>query len=140
MGAVVDTGIFIAHERRGSSALVLRAGLTNISPPESFVVSCISLAELVHGIYRAKTSEQYAKRYTFVREVSSAFPVLSFTEDTAWIAGRIRGEQAKAGNTLPFADSLIAAVAIELDYGVVTLNVRDFVRIPGIRVIPFAMP
>jgi tRNA(fMet)-specific endonuclease VapC len=139
MGAVVDTGVFIAHERRDSTAFALRAGLMNISPPEHFVVSCISLAELAHGIYRAQTEEQYAKRYAFVREVSSAFPILPFTEDTAWIAGRIRGEQAKIGNTLPLGDSLVAAVAIELDYSVVTLNIRDFVRIPGVRVIPFVM-
>jgi predicted nucleic acid-binding protein len=59
---------------------------------------------------------------------------------TALIAGRIRGEQGSAGNTLPTADSFIAATALELHCAVITLNVKDFIRIPDLQVIAFLRP
>jgi len=140
MGAIVDTGVFIVHERRGYRAQELQTALTGYDPENRFALSSVTLAELAAGIYRAKTVEQHSLRYTFVEEVSIQFPVASFTQHTAWIAGRLRGEQSKIGNTLPMADSLIAATAIEYDYAVITLNVQDFIRIPGLRVIPFILP
>jgi predicted nucleic acid-binding protein len=139
MGAVVDTSVFVAHERRGLPGSALRAALQQIVPQDRLVFSSISLAELVHGIYRAATVEQHAKRRAFVKEVSEAFPIIPFTTQTAWMAGRIRGEQAKLGNTLPLADSFIAATALRLDYAVLTSNLSDFVRVPDLRVIPFVL-
>jgi len=140
MGAIVDTGVFIVHERRGFGAKDLHPNLTAYTSENLFALSSVSLAELADGIYRAKTSIQYSRRYSFVEEVALSFPVIPMTRHTAWIAGRIRGEQAKLGNTLPIADSFIAATAIEYDYAIITLNIRDFERIPNLRVIPFTLP
>ena len=53
------------------------------------------------------------------------------------IAGQLRAEQANVGNELPFADSLIAATAMFLQRPLLTMNLRDFERIPGLTVIPF---
>lgn len=51
------------------------------------------------------------------------------------IAGRIDGEQRSRGITIPSMDLLIGATALEISYSVLTANVRDFQRIPGLRVV-----
>ena len=57
------------------------------------------------------------------------------TEKTAEFLARIDGEQAAKGINLPLGDLIIGACALELGYAVVTSNVRDFERIPGLTVI-----
>ncbi len=59
------------------------------------------------------------------------------TDSTAEIAGRISGEQAAKGITLPADDLLIGASAIEQGYAVATLNIRHFQKIPGLQVVSF---
>ena len=140
MGIVIDTGVFIAIERSSSNLNALRPILASMDPSDDALISSIALAELVHGIHRAKTPEQRVKRLEFVKEVIASFAVTPFTQQTAWIAGKVRGEQTKIGNTLPFQDSLIAATALEFDFSVLTLNLTDFERIPGIRVVRFTRP
>jgi tRNA(fMet)-specific endonuclease VapC len=114
--------------------------LAELFPTEQIVISSVGAAELVHGIYRAKTREQYLKRDAYVQILLASYAIAPFEENAAWLAGKIRGEQAQIGNTLPLGDSLIAATAMDLNYSVLTHNVKDFVRIPGLRVIPFALP
>lgn len=58
------------------------------------------------------------------------------TESTAEIIGRIGAEEAAKGNTLPLADLIIGACALELGYAVGTNNIRDFNLIPGLRIVP----
>ena len=58
------------------------------------------------------------------------------TVETAKLAGRIEGERAEHGVSIPFEDLLIAATALELGFSVVTGNVRHFQQIPGLTVLP----
>lgn len=62
-------------------------------------------------------------------------PVHFVTDATAEIVARIGGEQAARGVNLPLADLVIGATAVELGYAVGTGNMRDFRRIPGLRVV-----
>jgi len=139
MGVIIDANVFIAAERREWSARRFLNYLERILPAEEFELPATVAAELIHGIFRAKIPQQAQIRSTFVEEILHVIPTIIFTKETAWIAGRIRGEQAKVGNTLPFADSLIAATALELGSAVLTNNLKDFVRIPGLQVIPFSI-
>ena len=54
------------------------------------------------------------------------------TDSRAEIAGKISGEQAAKGITLPADDLLIGASAIEQGHAVATLNTRHFRKIPGL--------
>jgi tRNA(fMet)-specific endonuclease VapC len=114
--------------------------LASLFPAEQIFIPSIAAAELVHGIYRAKTQEQFVKRDAYIQLLLASYAIAPFSETSARIAGRIRGEEARIGNTLPLGDSLIAAIALDLDYSLLTNNVKDFARIPGMRVIPFALP
>jgi len=53
------------------------------------------------------------------------------------LAGKLDGEQQRNGVVIPFADLLIGATALWLGYSVLTVNLRDFRRIPGLSVVQF---
>ncbi len=124
MGGVADTSVFIAYERKGWNAQRSLAHLASIYS-DKIVLPSIASVELIQGIYRAQTPEQAERRRTFVLHLVQTLTIIPFTQQAAWIAGQIRGEQAAQGNTLPFADSLIAATAMQLNYDVLTTNVKD---------------
>jgi predicted nucleic acid-binding protein len=65
------------------------------------------------------------------------FAVYPYTKETALLAGKIDGEQQARGVVLPFVDLLIGATALSLGYSVLTSNLRDFQRIPGLSVVQF---
>ena len=53
----------------------------------------------------------------------------------AQLAGRIEGEQAAKGISIPFEDLVIGATALHLGYDVLTLNVKHFQLIPGLKTV-----
>ena len=95
----------------------------------------VTIAELVHGAYRAKTPVRQERRLEFVDRPSNDVPVHPVSLDIARLAGRIEGEQEAKGIQLAFEDLLIGATALHLDYAVATLNRRDFQHVPGLSVV-----
>lgn len=93
------------------------------------------MAELVRGIYRAKSPEAARRRREFIEELVSLVPVHPVTNNTAWLLGEIEGQEAAKGNVLPFNDLMIAVSAIEQGYAVLTGNLRHFRKIPGLKVL-----
>jgi predicted nucleic acid-binding protein len=94
----------------------------------------ITVAELVHGAYRAKSPSVRDRRLEFIDRLTRDVPVYPVTLEIARVAGRIEGENAARGVVIGFEDLLIGATALQLGYAVATLNVRDFARIPGLQV------
>lgn len=134
LGLVLDSSVLIAAERRNRTAAQAVEAVLQAIGEIPIVLSVISVAEIGHGIYRAHTPEIRDRRRAFLDELKATVPIQPVTEATAEIAARIGGEQAAKGINLPLADLLIGACALELGYAVVTGNVRDFGRIPGLRV------
>ena len=60
-----------------------------------------------------------------------------YLEETAFLAGRIHGEQMANGVSIPYADLLIGATALSIGFSVLTSNPRHFRLIPGLTVVPF---
>jgi len=98
-------------------------------------LSPVTVAELVHGIYRAKTPEAAQHRREYIEELVNLVPVHPATKQTAWLVGQLERQEAAKGNTLPFNDLLIAAAAIEQGYAVLTGNLRHSQKIPGLKVV-----
>ncbi len=96
----------------------------------------VTVAELVHGIFRARTAEAAQRRRDFIEELISLVPVHPATNETAWLVGQIEGEEAAKGNVLPLSDLMIGVAAIEQGYAVLTGNLRHFQKVPGLTVIP----
>ena|ERR1700722_20225192 len=98
-------------------------------------LSPITVAELVHGIYRARTPEASQRRREYIQELINLVPLHPVTLETAYLVGQIEGQEAAKGNVLPFNDLLIAAAAIEQGYAILTENQRHFEKIPGVQVL-----
>jgi len=134
LGLVLDSSVLIAAERRNRTAAQAVEGVMQAIGEIPIVLSAISVAEIGHGIYRANTQELRNRRRAFLDELKATVPIHPITEATAEIVARVGGEQASKGITLPLADLLIGASALELGYAVGTSNLRDFGRIPGLIV------
>ena len=63
-------------------------------------------------------------------------PPVPVTLAAALRAGRIDGENHAKGISIPLSDLLIGVTALELDYAVVTHNIRHFRLIPNLPVRP----
>ncbi len=135
LGVVVDSSIVITAERRKLAAPNLVELIQTAFGEIEVPLSPITVAELVHGVYRARTSEVSDWRREYIKELVTLVPVHPITLETAYLAGQIEGQEAAKGNILPFNDLLIAAVAIEQGYAVLTENLRHFERIPGVRAV-----
>ena len=98
------------------------------------MLSAIALVELAHGIHRANAPQIRARREAFIRELLADVPTYPFTEQIAFLAGRIDGEQQSKGIKIPFQDLLIGATALHLGYVVVTGNPRYFEMISDLVV------
>jgi predicted nucleic acid-binding protein len=137
MGLVLDSSVVVTAERRGDNPAQMLTQIVAATGDQRTVLSAIGLTELVHGIYRAQSSEARDRRERFIRELLDGVEVYPYTKDTALLAGRINGEQQSRGITIPFGDLLIGATALEIGYIMLTANLRHFRLIPNLSVKQF---
>jgi len=132
---VLDSTIVITAERRSLPVAELVQAIQSGFGEIEVSLSPITVAELVHGIYRARTPEASERRREYIQELVNLVPIHPVTLQTAYLVGQIEGQEAAKGNVLPFNDLLIAAAAIEQGYSVLTENLRHFEKIPGVQVL-----
>jgi predicted nucleic acid-binding protein len=135
MGLILDSSIIIAAERRGLTVLQILEQVRAAQGEIEVGLSVVTIAELVHGAYRAKTQEQRDRRLEFIERLASDVPMYPVTLEIASLAGRIEGQEEAKGIQLAFEDLLIGVTALHLGYSLATLNVRDFQRVPGLLVV-----
>ena len=135
MGLILDTSILIASERRGQAVEDLLHHVRVIHGDIDVALSVVSVVELTHGIYRARTEADRARRRAFAEGAFHDLIVHPVTLEIAQLAGRIEGEQAAQGNVIAFEDLVIGATALHLGFTVATLNVRHFERIPNLQMV-----
>ncbi|HLI76808.1 MAG TPA: PIN domain-containing protein [Acidobacteriaceae bacterium] len=135
MGLILDTGILIAGERRRETVKqVIERVQTAVGETEA-ALSTVSIVELTHGIYRARTDADRERRRAFCNELCRDMIVHPVSLEIAQLAGRIEGEQAAKGIAIAFEDLVIGATALHLGFGVATLNVKHFQLIPGLDIV-----
>jgi len=134
MGLILDSSVLIAAERQGQTVAQFLTQIVAMAGNQETALSAVALVELVHGIYRAKTPPVRVRREAFIQELVADVPVYPLTQQIAFRAGRIDGEQQSQGIKIPFQDLLIGATALHLGYAVVTGNPRHFRMIPNLVV------
>ncbi len=134
MGLILDSSLLIASERRGQRVWDILERVQAFQGETDNAISAVTVVELTHGIYRAKSETDAKRRRAFVEELCQAVPVEPITLEIAQLAGRIEGEQAAKGIVIALPDLLIGVTALHLSYSVATLNLRDFRKIPGLSV------
>jgi tRNA(fMet)-specific endonuclease VapC len=130
VGILIDSSVLIAHERLAGQVDALVAA----SPDEEFFISAITASELLHGVHRAANARVRAKRSAFVESVLANFPLLPIDAAIARIHAQLWAELAATGTLIVAHDRWIAATAVAHDLTLVTLDVRDFARIPALEI------
>lgn len=100
-------------------------------PPRSIAISTIVLYELRTGIAK---SEQPARRLGQLQALVGAVTLLPFAEEEAQAAAEIRAVLEKKGTPIGPYDVLIAATALANQATLITRNLREFRRVPGLQV------
>jgi tRNA(fMet)-specific endonuclease VapC len=113
-------------------ALRLRAGVLArlaASSPDSYVVASVTVAELAYGALGGRDPALGELQWkTFVEPLE----VLPFDTVAALEHARLR--LALRARPIGERDLLIAAIAMANNLGVITRNVREFGRVPGLAV------
>jgi predicted nucleic acid-binding protein len=135
MGLILDSSVLIAGERRGETVKQVIERVRGACGDVESALSVISILELTHGIYRAKTEADRETRKAFTEELTRDMIVHPLSLAISQLAGRIEGEQAAKGVSIALDDLIIGATALHLGFDVVTLNAKHFQAIPGLKVV-----
>jgi tRNA(fMet)-specific endonuclease VapC len=130
MGILLDSSILIALERNGKSLASRVAG----REAEGMFLSVISASELLHGVHRATTAEIRAKRLAFVEAILKAIPILEIDLATARSHAQLWSQLVQKGEMIGVHDSWLAATCLAHGLTLVTGNIGEFRRVPGLAV------
>jgi Predicted nucleic acid-binding protein, contains PIN domain len=127
----------ISFLQRGSSLEYTRlTDQMSQHSPSDFGLSVVSFHEQTLGahdfINRAKTNTDTIRGYTLLLEILQGFanaPVLPFDPVAITIFEQMRSQQVRVSTM----DLRIAAIAISRNLVLLTRNVRDFSKVPGLK-------
>jgi len=98
--------------------------------PDQIKISSITVAELSYGV--AKSEQKVQNRNALIKFLSP-FEILPFTEKEAEYYGRIRAQLEQKCQIIGPYDMFIAAQALAHSFVLITNNMREFDRIPGLK-------
>lgn len=127
MKYLLDTNICIYLIKKKPLAVINQLQKLKVS---DVCISSITLSELEYGIEK---SEQKNQNKVALAEFIAPIEVFSYDELAAVQYGKIRTFLEKKGQPLGPLDMLIAAHSLSLNRVLVTNNVREFNRVPGLR-------
>jgi tRNA(fMet)-specific endonuclease VapC len=125
---ILDSNI-ISYYLRGDPQIVPHV---QALAPAEIGVSAIVEYELRYGLLRLP-QEAAKPRLAALMQLLQPMQRLPFDSDCATHAARIRVELEAAGTPIGPHDTLIAATAIRHQATLVTRNVREFSRVPGLQ-------
>jgi tRNA(fMet)-specific endonuclease VapC len=130
---LIDTDTFSLYLQHNPA--VVGAMVRHLS--DQIVVSVITVQEIWNGwanvIARAKTPDQVAAAYSRLTDTLNElrnWVVETFSRDAVVRYSSLKKQKLNVGSN----DLKIASIAIETGAIIVTKNLRDFARIPGVKV------
>jgi tRNA(fMet)-specific endonuclease VapC len=130
-GILLDSSIIIAAQRRTLELGAVTAGRLDLTH-----LSVITASELLHGVHRADTPRRQLTRSAFVEAVLAAFPILELDLNVARVHAKLWADLAGTGALIGAHDLWIAATALAHSLTLLSTNLRDFGRIPGLVLEP----
>ncbi|MDH7489742.1 MAG: type II toxin-antitoxin system VapC family toxin [Anaerolineae bacterium] len=128
MKYLLDTNICIALIRHKPASLLEKIAQHTVA---DIGISSITVAELQYGVYRSQSPVQNEQALAlFLLPLT----ILDFDHLAAVAYGRLRAALEAQGVPVGSLDMLIAAQAVSRGLTVVTNNVREFARVPGLSV------
>ena len=130
MGVLIDASVLIEHERgRVDPERHLRG-----REQEEFFLSVVTASELLHGVHRAPDPNVRARRSAFVEAVLERFSLLPVDLAVARAHARLWAGLMAEGRLIGPHDLWLAATCLAHGLTMVTGNVREFARVPGLTV------
>ncbi len=128
MSFLLDTNICSEHIRRPS-------GLSHrfVQHSGGLYTAAIVLAELYTWAYRRTDTGRLLS--IIESDLLADVVVLDFDRSAALCFGQLHAELLANGNVIDRVDMMLAAVALAHNLTLVTHNLKDFARIPRLRVI-----
>jgi len=93
-------------------------------------ISIVTYCELCYGVENSADQE---RNLVALQEFVAPLEVLDLGADVASVYGRIRAALRRAGTPIGPLDTLIAAHAVALGLTLVTNNLKEFRRVPGLQ-------
>ena len=98
-------------------------------------MAAVTAAELLHGCHCATHASVRVRCFAFVEDLLRTIPVLPFDLPEARRHAELWAELARGGKPIGPYDMLVAATALARGYALVTLNRKEFARVPGLRLV-----
>lgn len=130
MAVLIDASILIEPER---GRLELEPHVARHQDEEAFL-SVVTASELLHGVHRAIQPDVRAKRSAFVEGILERFALLPVDLACARAHAQLWAELSQAGAIIGAHDLWLAATCVAHGLTMVTANVREFERVPGLTV------
>jgi tRNA(fMet)-specific endonuclease VapC len=130
MAIILDADVIIRGER---GTFDLQRWVAS-HPSDQFEVAAITVAELWHGVERAKGPHR-TKRERYLGALLRSLPIIPYTEQTAYEHARLWAELEASGKMIGFYDLIVGATAFERGSQVATFNARHFGQIKGLQVV-----
>ena len=133
MNYMLDTNIciYLMTDRHPERQARILTQLDTLAPDENLVLSSIVTFELSYGAQKGRWRKA---NLALLEEFLLDFIIEPFDDKAARTAGTIRTELERTGSPIGPMDTLIAAHALSLDIPLVTHNVGEFTRVPGLTV------
>ena len=132
MKLLLDTNICIYLIKK-SPPLVLRR--FDAYAAGTIGISSITVAELEFGVQKSLYPSQNQEA---LEQFLLPLMILDFDHEAARAYGKVRALLETRGRVIGALDMLIAAHALSLNVPLATNNVREFSRVPGLKVINWA--
>jgi tRNA(fMet)-specific endonuclease VapC len=130
VGLVIDTSALVALER---SDTAWSDGL----PDEPAALAAIVYAELLVGVKMAESRRRAEGRRAKIDALLTTTPVVDFGLGAAERWADLYTQLSRRGQLIPANDLVVAATALELEYGVLVgpTDEAHFRRVPSLRVV-----
>lgn len=134
MGLILDTSILIAAEKE---RLDLES-LIRVQGSGAAGIATITASELLHGVERAPAGRRRDLRRQNAEAWLGLFSIHEFGLAEARVHARIGARLMETGQMIGAHDLIIAATCVHLNADLATLNVGEFSRVPGLKLVPIA--
>ena len=127
MKLMLDTNICIYLIKQQPLTVIKRF----LSQPVGEIgISSITAAELAYGVSKSRHA---SKNRHALEQFLAPLEVAAFDQAAAWSYGRLRAQLEAKGTPIGSMDVLIAAHALSLGVRLVSNNLKEFRRVPDLR-------